>query len=137
MVTRHRWMALGSMYFAGLLFAGCQSKLEAIRHTEGAPVVLGDDSPELPVEAGEITITSATFGGACGAAPGNHTSLVAEACNGKDQCAFFVTNPGKDPFPGCAKDFSVQYRCDKQAATRQLERPPVQGENYTVVMSCR
>jgi hypothetical protein len=130
-------MALWTMSIAGFLIAGCQSKLEAIRNKEGAAGVLGDDSLKLPVDSGEITIASATFGGACGAVPGNHTSLVAEACNGKDQCAFFVTNPGKDPFPGCAKDFSVQYRCGKQAATRQLERPPVQGENYTVVMSCR
>ncbi len=113
---------------------GCESKTGDGVKREGAT---NSTEGVASAETGPISVVAATFGKACGAPAGNSTPPVAQECNGKAQCSYFVTNPTTDPFPGCAKDFEVQYRCGKQTALRHVEHPAIAGENYPVDLSCR
>jgi len=124
---------LGLSVVLGL--SACESKSGEGPAKESSAAAKSTSGPAAG--GGPINVVSATFGKACGAPAGNHTQLVATECNGKDKCAFFVTNPGKDPFPNCAKDFAVEYRCGTQAEARHVEHAAVGGENYTVDLVCR
>jgi hypothetical protein len=61
---------------------------------------------------GGIRIESATYGGNCGVAKGNVTTHIARQCNGKPRCRYTVDHKIiGDPAPGCAKTYTVRYRC--------------------------
>jgi hypothetical protein len=84
-----------------------------------------------------ITVTSATYGGNCGAPSGNATGYVAGQCNGELGCSVFVGNSVLgDPVFGCPKDFVVEYSCSGLGA-RSVSHGPVVNENYTVTLTCQ
>ena len=77
---------------------------------------------------GTISVLEGSYGVNCNAAlKGDMTASVGAFCNGTDPCSFQVCNcennqcaPGappcvQDPAPGCAKDFSVTWRCTADA----------------------
>jgi hypothetical protein len=77
---------------------------------------------------GTISVLEASYGVNCNAAlKGDMTASVGAFCNGTDPCSFQVCNcdnnqcaPGappcvQDPAQGCAKDFSVTWRCTADA----------------------
>jgi hypothetical protein len=85
----------------------------------------------------QIAIVSATYGRACGpTAIGNRTELVGRECNGKAACSYLVNNAAGDPFPGCAKDFDVEYRCHACAGTTKVTHAAAKDENYKVNLPC-
>ena len=80
-----------------------------------------------------ITILNATFGGGCDARlAGDATAAVAQFCNGKGVCPYYVCLCGwsgchsgpsdapcwtKDPAPNCPKDFGVLFACTSNSST--------------------
>ena len=64
------------------------------------------------LRAGGIRVESATYGGNCGVAKGNATDHIAEWCNGTSICHYSVDHKIiGDPAYGCAKIYTVRYRC--------------------------
>jgi hypothetical protein len=90
---------------------------------------------EPEVETGPISVVSATYGRACGAVPGNYTQSVVDECNGRFDCTYPPADRRGDPFPGCAKDFSVEYRCGNGARVRRAEHA-AKDEPYNVELTC-
>ena len=62
--------------------------------------------------SGVIKIESATYGANCGVAKGNVTAHIAKQCDGKTKCRYVVNHKIiGDPAYGCAKTYTVRYRC--------------------------
>ena len=81
---------------------GLSNRDEKLKKCSGKPVI----------SDGGIRIESATYGSNCGTAKGNVTSHIAQACNGKSKCQYTVDHKIiGDPSYGCAKTYTVQYRC--------------------------
>lgn len=84
-----------------------------------------------------ISVTSASYGLACGPAAGNVTHIVGPACNGLSSCSILVDNSVfGDPFYGCPKDFEVIWTCSGSGTTKREYHHPVTNEGYTVTAAC-
>jgi hypothetical protein len=113
----------------------CESKAPAPAPTASAEEpAAAAPAPRVP---GNIAVQAATYGGACGAPAGNHTTFVAQACNGKPQCSYNVSNAQGDPKPGCAKDFIVEYRCGNAPELSTVKHPAAENENYAIELACK
>ena len=63
-------------------------------------------------QPGGIKIESASYGANCGVAKGNVTAHIAKQCDGKSRCRYVVNHKIiGDPAYGCAKTYTVRYRC--------------------------
>ena len=63
-------------------------------------------------QSGDIKIESASYGANCGVAKGNVTAHIAKQCDGKTKCRYVVNHKIiGDPAYGCAKTYTVRYRC--------------------------
>ncbi len=85
-----------------------------------------------------INVISATYGSNCGVADGNVTDHIAKQCNGKPECQYTVDhNIIGDPAYGCAKTYTVRYRCrnNPQVYERSLDAEAGLG-NKTVMLEC-
>ena len=94
----------------------------------------GKEPPSKP--SGKIVVQSATYGGNCGADPGNVTDHIAEACNGKSECTYTVDHKViGDPAYGCQKTYIVTYRCgtDAQVYEQRLSAEAGWGDKAVVV----
>jgi hypothetical protein len=93
--------------------------------------MLTEEPVSADPEARRIEIAEATYGMSCqqsGAAPGdavkagNATAAISESCKedydeATGRCSFMIdVKRIGDPAPGCAKDFSVGWRCGKDPA---------------------
>ena len=87
-------------------------------------------------DSGVIDVISATYGSSCGARPGNYTQSVVDECNGRIDCQYPPAERRGDPFPGCAKDFSAEFRCGRAAPVRRADHPPTLEGGYAVLLSC-
>jgi hypothetical protein len=86
--------------------------------------------------ANSLNVTTATYGGNCGAASGNVTKALADACNGRDRCDFTVDYKILgDPKRGCQKDFVAEWRCPG-GASRNAHVAPEAGFGSVVSLSC-
>jgi hypothetical protein len=74
-----------------------------------------------------VQVEAATYGGGgCGSI--SVTSTVRSACEGRTTCPYFVDHHVLgDPDPGCAKPFTVSYRC-AGGALRSLTIPNASGK---------
>ena len=64
-----------------------------------------------------ISIESATYGLNCDQPIGNVTSHIAQSCNGKSDCKYFVDHTViGDPAFGCKKNYIVRYRCSDSSS---------------------
>ncbi len=94
---------------------------------------------EASVNRPTILISSATYGGNCGVARGNVTSHIAGQCNGKSNCRYRVDHKIiGDPAIGCAKTYTVQYRCGNSPNLYQEFLTDEAGwGDKTVKLTCR
>ncbi len=85
-----------------------------------------------------IQIISATYGGNCGVKQGNVTSHIASQCNGKKQCDYTVDHKViGDPAYGCAKTYTVEYRCNNNPNRLHQSLSPEAGwGNKAVKLRC-
>ena len=86
---------------------------------------------------GKIRVVSGTYGGNCGARPGNATSHLAAQCNNQRQCNYRVdyTILG-DPARGCGKDFVAQWRCGN-GPVQSTSVPGEAGRGSVISLFCR
>lgn len=87
---------------------------------------------------GGIRIVSATYGGNCGVAKGNVTAHIAKQCNGKSKCRYVVDHKIiGDPAYGCAKTYTVRYRCGNNPQVFEKSLPAEAGwGDKAVLLEC-
>jgi hypothetical protein len=84
-----------------------------------------------------ISVTSATYGGNCGAPAGNVTSQLAAACNGRTTCSYTIDyRVLGDPAPGCAKNYVAQWKCGTNPTVRSVTAPAEAGFGSVVTLTC-
>ena len=86
-----------------------------------------------------IHVESATYGSNCGVASGNVTNHIARQCNGKARCRYTVDHKIiGDPARGCAKTYTVRYRCGNNPQVFEKSLPAEAGwGDKAVVLDCR
>jgi hypothetical protein len=104
--------------------------------SEPSPRTNSEQRPRA-LEAGRITVTSATLGANCGAPQGNVTSQVAGICNGHDVCQLpgaRVNNP--DPAYGCPKSFAAQWKCGAGGRINSAAVTAIPNETNVLTLKC-
>lgn len=92
---------------------------------------------KTPTDLGPIQVTSATYGQNCGAPDGNATTAVTKACDGQDRCDYHVdTTVLGDPRKGCAKNFVVEWRCQRSERRFRQAVPGETGFGSRVTLLC-
>ena len=87
--------------------------------------------------ASGIRVVSATYCGNCGVVEGNVTAHIAKQCNGKSKCQHTVDHKIiGDPAYGCAKAYTVRYRCGNNPHEKSLSAEAGWGDK-SVVLRCR
>jgi len=87
--------------------------------------------------AAGIRLISATYGGNCGAQPGNATDALVAACDGQERCDYTVdVEKLGDPVGGCSKDFKAAYVCRPGHVTQRIELPGEAGLGSHAIASC-
>jgi hypothetical protein len=87
--------------------------------------------------ASPITVVAGTYGRNCGAPPGNVTSALGRACNGRGMCNVAIdTEPATGATPGCDKDYAAEWRCGAGAAVYTATIPAGAGRGARVVLAC-
>ena len=107
----------------------------------GAVIHMTCDGTEPPAAAlssrGVIEIVSATYGGNCGAPPGNETTNLAAACDGKRDCRYRIDYQViGDPAVGCGKDYVVQWRCRGSPEAHEAKAAPEAGYGAVIALDC-
>jgi hypothetical protein len=117
--------------------AGLKSKLRLSCAPEAEQAAASVPSaPEAVVDFG-LNIRSATYGANCGASPGNATKDLANSCNGRDNCNYFVdVDQLGDPAPRCGKDFQVEYSCAPATELLRKQLPGEAGLKSQLQLSC-
>jgi hypothetical protein len=86
---------------------------------------------------GEIYVTSATYGGNCGAPRNNVLHGLINACGGRQNCRYTVDwRMIGDPRPGCGKDFHVSWTCYQGQQERHAVLNP-EASGQSVFLDCR
>jgi hypothetical protein len=113
---------------------------------EFIPAAADGEIARLSCDRG-ISIVDASYGLNCGnfaepadvqkwVAPGNVTTPVRHACEGREQCTFIVdVSKLGDPARYCAKDFSATYRCDRQKEAKAVNLPAA-ADGKALFLSC-
>jgi hypothetical protein len=126
----------GKLYPKTIHFGGLRSAhLEPLSHAPTPPPAT------LPAAAGpdqaNISITSATYGLNCGASIGNTTERVGAACDGRASCRYIVNHKRLgDPAALCAKDFTVEYRC-QDGSEHEAKIPAEAGFGAVIEIECK
>ncbi|MHB8741642.1 MAG: hypothetical protein ACYC9L_00820 [Sulfuricaulis sp.] len=114
-----------------------------IRQAEAAPVSTVSAGKTIIAEKSEmvqstIKLVTGTYGGNCGAKPGNATDQVAHICDGQSTCDYLI-NPSA---PGdiasiCNKEFRAEWRCGNSATLYAVSVPasPARGEHLHLTCS--
>jgi peptidoglycan/LPS O-acetylase OafA/YrhL len=120
-----------------------------------ALVILGAISFTIVVSLGTYQVVEApsraylrrTYGQSCSAfvpplpavnlfKNGNATAAIRQGCAGLSKCSYLIdVNRIGDPAQGCAKSFSVAYRCPFDAQTRTGYSPP-EANGRRIVLDC-
>src|SRR5262245_22535512 len=86
-----------------------------------------------------IRVVSGSYGKNCGEQYGNVTTHLANACNGRNPCAYTIeTRLIGDPAKGCEKDYMAEWRCPNTGwRTFKASASPEAGNGKTVNLSCQ
>jgi len=86
---------------------------------------------------GHIKVIAATYGKNCGVPYGNVTNHLAETCDGRATCEYFIDyRVIGDPAPGCAKDYFVEWECGGDPHRGVISIPPEAGVGTRIVLRC-
>jgi hypothetical protein len=109
---------------------------EACVKTSTGDIVCGQ-LVSKPIETKGVQVLEATYGENCRVARGNVTKHIASVCNGKNSCSYTIdyTVIG-DPAVGCAKDYSVEWKCVGKPRTYSAFASPEAGYQKTVQLIC-
>jgi peptidoglycan/LPS O-acetylase OafA/YrhL len=88
-------------------------------------------------EISQIMVTSATYGGNCGAAEGNATAHVQSRCSRSTVCDYIihVANLG-DPASNCGKNFRIKYTCANGIIKPEILIPGEAGLGSHIILNC-
>jgi hypothetical protein len=112
--------------------AGIGARLELTCAEEGQPAPV-----ETPSDRGPIRVMGATYGQNCGVAEGNATAALARACDGHDRCDYHVdASVLGDPRVGCAKNFVVEWQCQRSERRFRQVLPGESGFGSLVTLLC-
>jgi hypothetical protein len=90
-----------------------------------------------PPPVGSIRVISATYGANCGAPADNATAHIADQCDGEETCKYRVYYGDiGDPAHGCAKAYSVQYRCGGGSVRQESLDPEAGLGDKSVLLDC-
>ena len=109
--------------------------------TESASPDIGKASRSAPGPAPRrtvsgVVVTSATYGGNCGAPRSNATQQLARACNGRTSCDYVIDwQVIGDPKPYCGKNYIAEWRCG-DGRVRSASVPPEAGYQKTISLRC-
>jgi hypothetical protein len=114
------------------------------RKAELTPIILAGDSGDVYAEfavsnslAGRISVTRATYGANCRAAEGNATAAVRNRCDGRSRCLFEVqVSELGDPSHGCLKEFTVDWRCERDPTLHNVTLPAEAGFGSVARLVC-
>jgi hypothetical protein len=94
-------------------------------------------APPPPQRLGPIVVRSGSYGPNCGAAHGNVTAHLAEACNGRWQCPYRVDyRVIGDPAVGCGKTYVAEWTCGEHPFLHRLVAPPEAGYGAVLDLRC-
>ncbi|MCX5828039.1 MAG: hypothetical protein NTV58_08580 [Deltaproteobacteria bacterium] len=86
---------------------------------------------------GQIAIVAGTYGKNCGAAYGNKTEHLAQACNGKRHCEYIIDSKIiGDPVLGCSKDYFAEWNCGNDQILRSMLVSPEAGFEKKITLTC-
>lgn len=84
-----------------------------------------------------ITVVTGTYGRNCSAPPGNVTSALALACNGRSICNVAIDRvPAEGATSGCDKDYAAEWKCGSGTAVYTATVPAGAGRGATVTLAC-
>ncbi|MHB8623076.1 MAG: hypothetical protein ACYC9J_07710 [Sulfuricaulis sp.] len=114
-----------------------------VRQAEAAPVSAGSADKTIVTEKSEmvqsaIKLVTGTYGGNCGAKPGNATDQVAHICDGQSVCDYLINPPGpRDIASNCNKEFRAEWKCGNSAILYAVSVPasPARGEHLHLTCS--
>ena len=99
------------------------------------PAAKASRSAPRRTEAGMV-VTSATYGGNCGAPRGNATGQLARVCNGRTSCDYVIDwQVIGDPKRFCGKNYIAEWRCG-DGRVRSASVPPEAGYQKTISLRC-
>lgn len=103
----------------------------------GLGFMAGRMSHSIAAPEHRMQVKSASYGQSCGAKPGNVTSLLGSACDGRSECHYVLdVNILKDPAPTCSKDFDVEWTCGSNPATNGAHVAAEAGLGKMVLLIC-
>ena len=84
-----------------------------------------------------IQVIAATYGRNCGTPHGNVTNHLAEICNGKGTCEYYIDfRVIGDPAGGCAKDYVAEWQCGRDPERGVMSVSPEAGLGKRIVLRC-
>ncbi len=84
-----------------------------------------------------IRVIAATYGENCGAPYGNVTDHLAEICNGRERCEYFINLAViGDPAPGCMKAYFAEWQCGHDPHRGVIRVPAEAGINTRIELGC-
>jgi len=141
---------LASFAVRAIAFAQAGATGGTIGKTEKSVTGTSDDitqpnrkkgSRSMPVSAprrieSRVVVTSATYGGNCGAPRGNVTQHLARACNGKSDCSYVIDwQIIGDPKRFCGKNYVAEWRCG-DGPVRNASVSPEAGYQKSISLRC-
>ena len=108
--------------------------LTVVGCVRGGAYVRGDGRDDR--RGGHIRVIAATYGRNCGAPYGNVTNHLAEICDGRGTCEYFIDyRVIGDPAGGCAKDYFAEWQCGRDPERGVMSVNP-EATGTRIVLSC-
>ncbi len=86
---------------------------------------------------GYIRVITATYGRNCGAPYGNVTNHLAEICDGRGTCEYFIdVRVIGDPAGGCPKDYFAEWQCGRDPKRGVMSVSPEAGLGKRIILRC-
>jgi hypothetical protein len=107
-----------------------------VNRTVSAPEEASGRSVVFSCSSQGIQVGEASYGVNCGVPRGNVTQNVRSSCDNRSYCNFTVNHHIiGDPAVGCAKDFSVNYRCGSSGAWKRAYLLP-EASGHSLQLDC-
>jgi hypothetical protein len=110
--------------------------IAALPPSKVVPVAPAANATPVP-EVIPIKVVSGTYGRNCNAKPGNATTPLSAACDGKGNCDFTIDTVAlEDPAPNCSKDFAAEWKCGNGNAVYSAALSSLSGKGDKLRLSC-
>ncbi len=134
---------LGMYFVEGEMIRG--ELRESLRSMSAQPRAVADRILPRPAVAAQgsagdppaIQVVAASYGANCGSKPGNATSLLARACDGRAMCDTRIdVSALEDAAPECDKNFMAEWKCGTAATIYGLTVAPGKAREERLRLTC-